>query len=277
MSSHTIPDALAVQRLRTHHFQAAKAAGDKITALTSYDAMTAHIFDAAGIDMLLVGDSVANTVLGHTSTLPVSLETMALFGCAVTSATQRAFVVVDMPFGSYEVSTTQAVENAIYLMKQTGAAAVKLEGGAERQDTIAAIVSAGIPVVGHIGFTPQSEHALGGYRVQGRGAGAEQLQRDATAVAAAGAFTVVLEMVPAPLAAEVTAAVNIPTIGIGAGNGTDGQILVWTDAFGLNQGRKPSFVREFADLGHVLEQGVSDYIAQVRSGEFPAAGEAFHD
>lgn len=275
MSSHSIPDPRNVARLRTRHIQQMKETGHKITAMTSYDAISAHIFDEAGVDLLLVGDSVANTILGHDSTLTVDVATMSIFGRAVAGAAQRALVVVDLPFGSYEVSPHQAVTTAIQVMKDTGAAAVKLEGGVERATTIAAIVAAGIPVVAHIGFTPQSEHALGGYRIQGRGSGAAQLRADAQAVAAAGAFAVVLEMVPAPLAAEVTAELTIPTIGIGAGKDTDGQILVWTDAFGFHQGRKPRFVREFAQLGAELSQAAAHYVAAVQGGNFPNAQESF--
>lgn len=266
-----------VKRVRTRHLAQAKAQGTKITALTSYDALSAAIFDAAGIDFLLVGDSAANVVLGHKSTLSISLDEMIVFARAVAGATSRAFVVCDLPFGSYEESPEQAVRSSVRLLKETGVAAVKIEGGAQMAPTIRKIVDASVPVVAHIGFTPQSEHALGGFVVQGRGSAREQLLADAAAVAAAGACAVVLEMVPAELATQVTREVEIPTIGIGAGSGCDGQILVWTDAFGLSQGRKPRFVREFAHLGDALAKAARAYAAEVEAGTFPASAESFDD
>ena len=203
-----------VSRMRTRHFAQAKAEGRKISCLTAYDAPTAAIFDEAGIDLLLVGDSAANVVLGQESTLSITVEEMMTMATAVARATQRAFVVSDLPFGSYEVSPAQALETAARFMKETGVAAVKIEGGVEIAPTIRALVDAGIPVMAHIGYTPQSEHALGGYVVQGRGAGAEKLRADARAVRDAGAFAVVLEMVPAGVAGEITRELDIPTIGI---------------------------------------------------------------
>ena len=265
------------RRVRTRHLAQAKAQGTKITALTSYDALTAAIFDEAGIDLLLVGDSAANVVLGQDSTLGITLEEMITMARAVAGAAKRAFVVCDLPFGSYEESDAQAVASSVRLMKETGVAAVKIEGGVEMAPTIRRIVDAGIPVVAHIGYTPQSEHALGGHVVQGRGAAAERLLADAAAVAEAGACAVVLEMVPAELAARVTAEVAIPTIGIGAGAGCDGQILVWTDAFGLGRGRAPRFVRRFAQLGEDLLAAARTYADEVEAGTFPAAAESFED
>lgn len=268
---------IEASRVRTRHLAQAKAQGAKITALTSYDALTAGIFDAAGIDLLLVGDSAANVVLGHDSTLTITVDEMVVFAQAVARATQRAFVVCDLPFGSYQRSPEQAVATAADVMKRTGVSAVKLEGGVAMAPTIHRIVDAGIPVVAHVGYTPQSEHALGGHVVQGRGAGAPQLIADAHAVAEAGACAVVLEMVPAELAARVTAEISIPTIGIGAGAGCDGQILVWTDAFGLFQGKKPRFVREYAALGDTLADAARAFAADVESGAFPAEPESFSD
>lgn len=264
-------------RVRTRHFAQAKTDGHKITMMTSYDGLTAAIFDEAGIDSLLVGDSAANVVLGRKTTLSMTTAEMITMAKAVTDSVQRALVVVDLPFGTYESSPAQAVDTAVRFMKEAGVAAVKVEGGTEIADTIRAIVDAGIPVIGHIGFTPQSEHALGGAVIQGRGAAAEKLRADARAVQQAGAFAVVMEMVPAEIATEITAELDIATIGIGAGNGTDGQVLVWQDAFGLNRGRTARFVRQYADLGHQLLAAAKDYVADVASGEFPSVRESYED
>lgn len=266
-----------VSRMRTRHFAQAKAEGRKISCLTAYDAPTAAIFDEAGIDLLLVGDSAANVILGQDSTLSITVEEMMTMATAVARATERAFVVSDLPFGSYEASPTQALETAVRFMKQTGIAGVKIEGGVEIAPTVRALVDAGIPVMGHIGYTPQSEHTLGGYVVQGRGDAAAKLRADALAVQEAGAFSVVLEMVPAAIAAEISRELTIPTIGIGAGNGTDGQVLVWTDAFGLTRGRTPRFARRYAEVGNVLLDAARAYLADVESGDFPNADESFGD
>ena len=263
------------KRVRTRHFFEAKKAGTPISALTSYDALSASIFDEAGIDMLLVGDSAANVVLGRDTTLSITVDEMIVLAKAVVIAARRALVVVDLPFGSYEASPEQAVATSVRIMKETGAHAVKIEGGVERADTIRAIVDAGIPVCGHIGFTPQSEHALGGPVIQGRGSGADKLTRDARAVEAAGAFAVVLEMVPAAIAAEVTREISIATIGIGAGPDTDGQILVWQDAFGLNRGKTARFVRQYADVGTSLFDAARAYADDVSARSFPAAEESY--
>lgn len=224
--------------------------------MTSYDALTAGIFDEAGIELLLVGDSAANVVYGRETTLSLTLDETITMAKAVVAATQRAFVVVDLPFGSYEASPSQALESAVRVMKETGAHAVKFEGGAElAPPTVEKLVAAGIPVCAHIGFTPpQSVHALGGFRVQGRGDQADRLLADASSLATAGAFAVVLEMVPAPVAARVTKTIDIPTIGIGAGGAdTDGQILVWTDMAGLST-VAPRFSRTYADLRATLTE-----------------------
>ena len=259
----------AVKRVRTRHFQAAKQSGVKITGLTSYDQLSATIFDTSGIDFLLVGDSAGNTVFGRDTTLSVTVDELIPLTRAVVDAARRALVVADMPFGSYETGPDEALHTAFRFMKETGAHAVKLEGGVRSAEQIRRIVSAGIPVMAHIGFTPQSEHGLGGHMIQGRGAGAEQLIKDALAVQDAGAFAVVLEMVPSGIAAEVTARLQIPTIGVGAGPGVDGQLMVWTDFAGMTQGRVPRFVRQYANMRSVLTDAVHAFKADVDTGAYP--------
>lgn len=266
-----------LKRVRVRHFAQAKAAGTKITALTSYDALTAAIFDEAGIDMLLVGDSAANVVLGYETTLPVTVDELIPLTRAVAGAAKRALVVADLPFGSYERDEKRGLDTAVRFMKESGAHAVKLEGGVRSAALIRRIVDAGIPVCGHVGFTPQSEHGLGGHVIQGRGAAAAKLLEDALAVQEAGAFAVVLEMVPATVAAEVSAKLDIPTIGIGAGAGCDGQILVWTDAFGLGSGRLPKFVRVYANLREQLLEAAGRYRQDVLDGTFPGEAESYPD
>lgn len=261
--------------VRTATLSDFKAQGRKIACLTSYDHLTAGIFDAAGVDVILVGDSAANTTFGYDSTLPITVDEMVTIGRAVSRATNRALVVVDLPFGSYELGPEQALETAIRVMKETGAAAVKLEGGERSAPQIRAITDAGIPVMGHIGFTPQSVNNLGGFKVQGRGEGAAQLRADADAVQAAGAFAVVLEMVPAKLAAQISAELAIPTIGIGAGKGCDGQILVWTDLVGLSDGKPAKFVKQYLDLRALLGEAVGRYRQDVVEGNFPAPEHEF--
>ena len=258
------------KRVRTRHFQNAKNDGIKITGLTSYDQLTARIFDEAGIVFLLVGDSAGNNVFGYDTTLPVTIDDLIPLTRAVAGAVKRAFVVADMPFGSYETGPDEALHTAFRFMKETGAHAVKLEGGVRSAEQIRRIVSAGIPVMAHIGFTPQSEHGLGGHVIQGRGEGAEQLLADARAVEKAGAFAVVLEMVPSEVAARVTAELSIPTISVGAGPHTDGQLLVWTDWAGLTTGRIPKFVKQYANLGAVLTEAARAYKADVEAGSYPA-------
>lgn len=276
MSEPTVP--AAARRLRIRHFARAKAEGSRITALTAYDALTAQVFDEAGIDLLLVGDSAANVVYGYDTTLPITEAELVPLAAAVVRGAKRALVVVDLPFGSYERDAGQALDTAVRFLKQTGAQAVKLEGGVRSAEAIRTIVAAGIPVVGHIGYTPQSEHGLGGHVVQGRGIqAAEQLRADARAVADAGAFAVVLELVPAALAAEITSGLPIPTIGIGAGAGTDGQVLVWQDALGLSSGQPPRFVRRFGEVRRALLDGAVAYRDAVADGSYPAASESFDD
>lgn len=263
------------RRVRTRDLLAAKERGEKWAMLTSYDQYTAAIFDAAGIPVLLVGDSAANNVFGYESTLPVTVEELLPLVRAVVRATRRTLVVGDLPFGSYEEGPTQAVRTAVRFMKEGGCHAVKLEGGRRCAPQIAAITGAGIPVMAHIGFTPQSEHILGGYRVQGRGEQAEDVLADARAVLAAGAICVVLEMVPGEVAKRVTHEVPIPTIGIGAGPDTDAQVLVWQDMAGLRTGSTPRFVKRYADVAAVLSDAAKEFADEVRLGSFPTSKHTF--
>ncbi len=265
------------KKIRTSTLEQFKVSGKKFACLTSYDHMTAQIFDAAEIDVILVGDSAADNALGYSTTLPITLNEMIPFGRAVAGAVKRALVVVDLPFGSYEVSPQQALENSIKVMKQTAADAVKLEGGATRSDTIQLLVANGIPVMAHLGFTPQSVNTLGGFKIQGRGAGHDALIEDALAVQTAGAFAVVLEMIPADLAAIISEKLSIPTIGIGAGSATDGQILVWTDFAGLSGGKPRKFVRRFAEIGQTLSEAARAYKAAVADSSFPAKENEFEN
>jgi 3-methyl-2-oxobutanoate hydroxymethyltransferase len=257
------------KRVRTRHFQRAKQQGIKITGLTSYDFLSATIFDEAGIDFLLVGDSAANMVLGHDTTLPITIDELIPMCRAVVRGASRAFVVADMPFGSYEAGPDDALHTAIRFMKETEAHAVKLEGGVRSAKQIRRIVRAGIPVMAHIGFTPQSEHGLGGHLIQGRGEGAEALLEDAHAVEEAGAFAVVLEMVPSDVAARVTAELTIPTISVGAGPHCDGQLMVWTDWAGFTTGRVPKFVKRYAELGKIMHDAALTYRSEVEAGIYP--------
>ena len=254
--------------MRVHHLASAKKDGTKLVMLTAYDAVTAQILDAAGTDLLLVGDSIGNVMLGHDSTLPVELDEMVVATRSVARATKRALVVADLPFGTYEAGPEQALASAVRLMK-AGANAVKLEGGRPREASVRALTQAGIPVVGHLGFTPQSVNMLGGFRVQGRGEAAEELLADARALAEAGAIALVLEMVPEPLAARVTESLAIPTIGIGAGARCDGQVLVWTDMAGMTEW-SPRFAHQFGQVGQALQQAAAGYGAAVREASFPA-------
>ena len=226
----------ALKRVRTRHFQRAKELGIKITGLTSYDFLSASIFDEAGVDFLLVGDSAANTVYGYDTTIPVTMDELVPLTAAVVRGANRALVVADMPFGSYENGPDEALRTATRFMKETGAQAVKLEGGIRSAKQIKRVVRAGIPVMGHIGYTPQSEHGLGGHIIQGRGEDGEKLLADAHAVEEAGAFAVVLEMVPSTIAGEITKELSIPTISVGAGPNCDGQLLVWSDWAGRRRG-----------------------------------------
>ncbi|GIJ21244.1 3-methyl-2-oxobutanoate hydroxymethyltransferase [Micromonospora lutea] len=265
----------ATRRVRTRDLLAAKERGEKWSMLTSYDQYTAAIFDAAGIPVLLVGDSAANNVFGYETTLPVTAEELLPLVRAVVRATRHTLVVGDLPFGSYEEGPTQALRTAVRFMKEGGCHAVKLEGGQRYAAQIEAIVGAGIPVMAHIGFTPQREHAIGGYRVQGRGETADEVLADARAVAAAGAFAVVLEMVPGDVAKRVTAELPIPTVGIGAGPDTDAQVLVWQDMAGLRTGKAPRFVKRYAALADTLDEATRRFADEVRAGQFPAPEHTF--
>ena len=263
------------RRVRVHHLSEAKARGERLTMLTAYDFATARIFDDAGIDLLLVGDSIGNTMLGHASPIPVTVDEMIPPTRAVVRAARRALVVADLPFGSYEAGPAQALATAARYLKEAGAHAVKFEGGVRVAPQIRALTDAGIPVVGHLGFTPQSENTLGGHRVQGRGdEAAERLAEDALAVQEAGAVAVVLEMVPAPVAARVTEILHIPTIGIGAGAECDGQVLVWTDMAGMGEW-SPRFAKAFAPVGQLLGEAARAYAAEVRGGQWPDAEHSF--
>jgi len=265
----------ATRRVRTRDLIAAKERGEKWPMLTSYDQYTAALFDQAGIPVLLVGDSAANNVFGYETTLPITAEELLPLVRAVVRATKHTLIVGDLPFGSYEEGPTQALRTAVRFMKEGGCHAVKLEGGRRVADQIAAITGAGIPVMAHIGFTPQSEHVIGGYRVQGRGDDAEHVVDDAHAVAEAGAFAVVLEMVPGQVAKRITHELDIPTVGIGAGPDTDAQVLVWQDMAGLRGGKTPRFVKRYADLAGVLGEATRAFAGEVRSGAFPAQQHTF--
>jgi 3-methyl-2-oxobutanoate hydroxymethyltransferase len=266
----------ATRRVRTRDLIAAKERGEKWAMLTSYDQYTASLFDAAGIPVLLVGDSAANNVFGYETTIPVTVDELLPLVRAVVRATARALVVGDLPFGSYEEGPAQALRTGVRFLKEGLCHAVKLEGGRRVAPQIAALTQAGIPVMAHVGFTPQSEHVLGGYRVQGRGdAAADGILADAHAVEEAGAFAVVLEMVPGEVAKHVTHELHVPTIGIGAGGQTDAQVLVWQDMAGLNAGPKPRFVKRYADLRGVLGAAAKEFAAEVRDGVYPGPEHSF--
>lgn len=252
--------------------QVTKRAGDapRLTMITAYDYYSARFADRAGVDMILVGDSLGPFMLGYPGTVPVTMEEMLHHCRAVTRAQPAALVIGDLPFGSYQVGEPQAVANAVRLIKEGGCAAVKLEGGAERAAAIGAIVAAGIPVMGHVGLEPQSEHLTGGYRVQGRtAAAAERLVRDAQAVADAGCFALVVEAVPRKIAAEITRRVPVATVGIGAGAGCDGQVLIYHEVIGMHTGSAPRYVKQYADVGAQIDGALARYCAEVRRGQFP--------
>ncbi len=266
-------------RVTTSTIRQMAEAGDKITMLTSYDFTLASLVDEAGIDMFLVGDSASNVVCGNATTLPITLDEMIFLTKGVVRAAKHALVVSDMPFGSYQVSEEQAVASAIRVLKESGCDAVKLEGGASVLPAVRHMIQAGVPVMGHIGLTPQSIHQFGGYGLRAKEeAEAEQLVADAVELAKAGCFSIVMEKIPAALAKRVTEAVapyHCATIGIGAGNGTNGQVLVLHDMLGLNMGFKPKFLRHFAELGEAVKSAVGDYIAAVKDGSFPNENESF--
>jgi 3-methyl-2-oxobutanoate hydroxymethyltransferase len=267
----TVPDLLQRKTLT------AGSQNKKITCLTAYDYPTARLVDEAGIDVVLVGDSLAMVMLGHDSTLPLTLDEALHHTKAVRRGVARALVVADMPYGSYHGDISESLRNAMRFVKEAGAEAVKIEGGERRLELIARLTEAEIPVMGHIGLTPQSVNALGGYRVQGKTPNAaEQVLRDARAVEAAGAFSIVLEAIPRELAAEITKAVRIPTIGIGAGPDCDGQVLVLHDLLGLTFQNPPKFARRYANVGEAISKAVREYCADVESGRFPSDAESYH-
>jgi 3-methyl-2-oxobutanoate hydroxymethyltransferase len=265
----------APKRTRVHHLREMKERGERWPMLTAYDRYSAEIFDEAGIPVLLVGDSAANNVFGYDNTLPVTVDELMPLVKAVVHSARKALVVADLPFGSYQLNAEQALTTAFRFMKEGGAHAVKLEGGARFAPQVEALSQSGIPVMAHLGFTPQSEHALGGFRIQGRGDAGERLVEDALALQHAGAFAVVLEMVPADVAKRVTAELVIPTIGIGAGPDTDAQVLVWSDMAGMNRGRTPKFVKQYARLGDELLAAAREYAAEVRGGSYPDAEHSY--
>jgi 3-methyl-2-oxobutanoate hydroxymethyltransferase len=253
-----------------------KAAGRRIVVLTCYDAVFARLLEQAGVDVLLVGDSLNQVLAGHETTLSTTLDQMIYHAAAVRRGSRRALVFVDLPFLTYQVSIPEAIRNAGRVLQETGAHGVKLEGGSHMAETVSALVERGIPVMGHIGLTPQSVHALGGYRVQGREEkGADRLMQDARAVEAAGACAVVLELIPAALAGRISKSLTVPTIGIGAGPGCDGQVLVLHDMLGLNEQFAPKFLRHYAKLGESVRDAVGRYAADVRDGKYPAKEHSF--
>jgi len=270
------PDAADVPRVTTKTVQEMKDAGVPIAALTAYDYTSARLYDRAGIDVLLVGDSASNVMAGHETTLPMTLDHMVYHAQCVVRGIERALVVVDLPFGSYQGDEKEGLQSAIRVMKEAGAHAVKLEGGAPVVATVRRIVEAGVPVMGHLGLTPQSIYEFGSYQVRAREEDeAEQLLADARRLEEAGCFALVLEKIPADLAAEVSEALSIPTIGIGAGSGTDGQVLVSHDALGLSTDFNPRFVRRYAELEDTITEAIGDYVSDVRSRSFPSADESY--
>ncbi len=267
---------MKAQRVTIHTLRQMKERGEKIAMVTAYDATFGRLFDEAGADVLLVGDSLGMVIQGHDTTLPVTLEEMSYHCRAVVRGVARAHVVGDMPFMSYQASIEQGLTAAGRLIKEGGCHSVKLEGGAQHAPLVEKLVAAGIPVMGHIGLTPQSFHQFGGFKVQGRDAGGrERLLADALALEAAGAYAIVLEAIPADIAHDITAALQIPTIGIGAGVDCDGQVLVCYDMLGMNEEFKPRFVRRFAQLGATIKQATQQYVSEVRASTFPSDAESF--
>lgn len=267
--------AAVPRRVRVHHLREMKERGERWAMLTAYEQYAAQTFDEAGIPVLLVGDSASNNVYGNETSLPVTVDELIPLVRAVTRSTQRALVVADLPFGSYQVSPSQALRTSVRFMKEANAHAVKLEGGLTMVAQVDKLVSSGIPVMAHIGFTPQSEHGLGGYRVQGRGDAAGQLLEAAEALESAGAFALVMEMVPGDVAEQVTKSLTIPTIGIGAGPHCDAQVLVWQDMAGMRTGRLPRFVKQYADLHGVLLDAAQRFAGEVSDGTFPSHAHTF--
>ena len=265
-----------IRRVTTHTLHEMKVRGEKISMLTAYDFTMAGLIDAAGIDVILVGDSASNVMAGHETTLPITLDQMIYHASSVVRACQRSLVVVDMPFGSYQGNSKEALNSAIRIMKETGGHAIKLEGGAEIEDSIKRILTAGIPVMGHLGLTPQSIYKFGTYQVRAKEElEAERLKQDAKMLEEAGVFAIVLEKIPAKLAEEVAKSVQVPIIGIGAGAGVDGQVLVLHDMLGLTQNFSPRFLRRYANLGDTMTEAVKQYINDVKSVDFPNSNEQY--
>ena len=265
-----------IKRITTETVRNMKFTGEKISMLTAYDFTIASLVDAAGTEVILVGDSAANVMAGHETTLPITLDQMIYHAQCVVSGAKRALVVVDLPFGTYQSDPQKALESSVRIMKESGAHAIKLEGGKEIEESIRRIVNAGIPVMGHLGLTPQSIYQFGSYKVRAKeDAEAEKLISDAKLLEELGCFSLVMEKIPADLAAKVTASVNIPTIGIGAGAGCDGQVLVVHDMLGLNNEFKPKFVRKYLNLEDQIHQAIGQYVADVKSGDFPNVNEQY--
>lgn len=265
-----------VKKITTHQLQEMKLRGEKIAMLTAYDYSMAGLIDSAGVDVILVGDSASNVMAGHETTLPITLDQMIYHAASVVRAVKRALVVVDLPFGTYQGSSGEALRSAIRIMKEAGAHAVKLEGGREVKDSVERILSAGIPVMGHLGLTPQSIYKFGTYSVRAREeAEAQKLMEDAKLLEACGCFGLVLEKIPATLAGQVTTSLHIPTIGIGAGSDVDGQVLVMQDMLGITREFKPRFLRRYADLHNVVTGAVSQYVSDVKAKAFPNEDEQY--
>ena len=264
------------KRITTHVLQAMKTQGHKIAMLTAYDYSMARLLDAAGVEVLLVGDSASNVMAGHETTLPITLDQMIYHASSVVRAAMRSLVVVDMPFGSYQGNSSEALRSAIRIMKESGGHAVKLEGGAEIKESVQRILTAGIPVMGHLGLTPQSIYKFGTYTVRAKEeAEAQKLKEDALLLQEIGCFALVLEKIPAQLATEVAQQLDIPVIGIGAGNGVDGQVLVTHDLLGINAEFKPRFLRRYADLSTTITNAVGSFLTDVKSGDFPNEKEQY--
>ncbi|MCA4775617.1 3-methyl-2-oxobutanoate hydroxymethyltransferase [Empedobacter stercoris] len=265
-----------IKRITTETVRNMKFTGEKISMLTAYDFTIASLVDAAGTEVILVGDSAANVMAGHETTLPITLDQMIYHAQCVVRGAKRALVVVDLPFGTYQSDPQKALESSVRIMKESGAHAIKLEGGKEIEESIRRIVNAGIPVMGHLGLTPQSIYQFGSYKVRAKeNDEADKLINDAKLLEELGCFSLVMEKIPADLAAKVTASINIPTIGIGAGDGCDGQVLVVHDMLGLNNEFKPKFVRKYLNLEDQIHQAIGQYVADVKSGDFPNANEQY--
>lgn len=273
MSTNTVDDKRKVTTVR---LQQMKDRGEKIAMLTAYDYTMAQLVDAAGIDAILIGDSAANVMAGYSSTLPITVDEMIMYASSVVRGAKRALIVCDMPFGSYQGNSDVALANAVRIVKESGAEALKLEGGEEISESIRKIISAGIPVMGHLGLTPQSVNKFGGYGLRAKGeAEAQKLIADAKLLEQLGCFALVLEKIPAALAKQVSECLSIPTIGIGAGSGTDGQVLVLQDMLGMNGGFSPKFLRKYADLGNVITESIGHYVSDVKAVDFPNADEQY--